>query len=205
MINFIKKHAKLYMILSVCISIGTIGVTYAYYSASVTNDTDVVGSAGGGNLPLLTISKITTEANGNLIPITMNTSTLTKAAQANPKCVDNRGYTGCQIYSVTVKNNTSIPQSYNIELTSLSGEKTPNVDAVTMGTSDNTVTDASSIKSKGLICTTNSVGNGETTNTCYFMVLIKNLDTAQSDSGTFSGTVTVTSTTGAEVKADFST
>ena len=78
MINFIKKNAKLYMILSVFILIGTIGVTYAYYAATVTNNTDVVGSAGGGQLPTLTVTKVSTEADGNLIPIDMDADTLTK-------------------------------------------------------------------------------------------------------------------------------
>ena len=140
-----------------------------------------------------------------LVPITMNEATLTKAASASPKCVDNRGYTGCQIYSVTVQNNSTIAQYYNIELTRLSGVATPNVDAVTMGTNDNTVTDASSIKDNGLICKTTSVANGETTTPCYFMVLIKNLDTPQNNSGTFTGTVTITSDAGAELKTNFGT
>lgn len=201
--EFIKKNAKMYMILSICILIGTIGVTYAYYSAAVTNNTDVVGTAGGGELPTLTVTRITTEADGNLIPVDMDTDTLTKAASRSPKCIDNNGYTGCQIYSVTVKNNSNIEQSYNIELSRVSGANTPNVDAVTMGTSNSTVSNADSIKDNGLICTTNKVGNNETTTTCYFMVLIKNINSAQTDNGTFTGTVTVTSSAGAKVKANF--
>lgn len=203
--EFIMKNAKMYMILSICILVGTLGVTYAYYSATVTNNTSVEGTAGGGNAPTLIVTKITTEADGSLIPITMDTATLSKAASANPKCVDNRGYTACQIYSVVIRNNSNVPQSYDIELSGLSGTNTPNVDAVTMGTSNNSVTNANSIKNNGLICTTDSVSNGGTTTTCYFMVLIKNLDTAQTDNGTFGGTVTATSTTGVELKANFGT
>ena len=56
MFNFIKKHAKTYMILGICLLIGSIGVSFAYYLATVSNDTEVVGQAGGGDLPLLTIS-----------------------------------------------------------------------------------------------------------------------------------------------------
>jgi hypothetical protein len=201
--ELINKNAKMYMILSMFILIGTLGVTYAYYSATITNNTSVEGTAGGGELPTLTVSRISTEANGNLIPVDMDTTTLTKAASRNPKCIDNNGYTGCQIYSVTVKNNSNIQQSYNIELSRVSGPNAPNVDAVTMGTSSNSVTNVTSIKNNGLICTTNNVSNGQTTAACYFMVLINNINSSQTDNGTFTGTVTITSTTGAKVKADF--
>jgi len=203
--EFIKKNAKMYMILSICVLIGTIGVTYAYYAASVIKNTSVTGTAGGGALPTLTVTRISNEANGNLIPVDMDITTLSKAASRDPKCVDNKGYTACQIYSVTVKNNSNINQSYNIELTSLSGATAPNLDAVTMGTSSTAVASVTSIKDNGLICKTNSVSYNEITTACYFMVLIKNQNSAQTDSGTFTGTVTVTSSTGTEVKADFST
>ena len=201
--EFMDRYAKIYMIACMIILLGAVGITYAYYAMTVSDSSTIAGEGGGGSAPTISVSKVSTSASDSLIPIDMTTDMLTKAATASPKCVDKNGYSVCQIYSVTVTNNSNLSQQYNITLDNLYGANTPNVDAVSMGTSNSEVTDASSIKGTGNICTTNSVGKGKTTNTCYFMVLIKNLDTAQTDNGTFGGTVTATSTTGGEVKASF--
>jgi len=201
-----EKASLMYAIIGVAVLIVAVaGSTYAYYAASATNTTDVTGTAGGGAAPTMTVTKISTEATGNLIPIDMDTTTLSKAATATKKCVDNNGYSACQIYSVTVTNNSNTAQTYDITLTSLSGTNTPNIEAVTMGTSNSAVSSANSIKGvdKG-ICTTSSAAAGGTTTACYFMVFIKNLNSAQTDSGTFTGTVTAVSSTGAQTKAVFS-
>ncbi len=201
-----QRGPLMYAILGVAVLIVAVaGSTYAYYAASVQNTTDVTGTAGGGAAPTMTITKTSTSATGNLIPIDMNTTTLTAAAKATTPCVDKNGYSACQIYSVTIKNNGNTAQTYDITLTSLSGTNTPNIEAVTMGTSSNTVTSITSIKNvnKG-ICTTNSVAAGGTSTACYFMVFIKNLTSAQTDNGTFTGTVTAVSSTGAQTYAQFS-
>ena len=190
-LNFIKNNPRIYMIMGIIVLIASIGVSYAYYAASTSDTTSVTGTAGGGSAPVISVELVSEEATGNLIPISMNTETLTKAASSDPKCIDNNGYTACQIYSVSVTNNSDISQSYSIDLTRLYGENTPNIEAVTMGSSNTTVTSADSIKN-GNICTTNTVVNGETTDVCYFMVFIKNLESAQTDRGTFNGTVTAT-------------
>lgn len=212
------KAPLIYAIVGVAVLIVAVaGSTFAFYSATVSSqEGDVQGEAGGGELPVLTVTKLTTGAKDKLIPIDMNSDMLTKAAKGygntagtfdpSKACIDKNGYSVCQIYSVTVTNRSDVTMAYNIGLTALSGAKTPNVDAVTMGTSNVSVTNAASIvgasKTDG-ICTTNEVGLNGTTNTCYFMVLIENQNTAQTDNGTFNGTVTATSTTGAEVKAQF--
>lgn len=178
------------------------GSAYAYYSASATSN-NVTGTAGGGNEPTLTVSKITTDTT-NLIPIDADTTTLTNAASAATKCKDTNNYTVCQIYSVTVKNNTSVATNFNIGLTALSGNNTPNIDAVAMGTSNSAVTSATSIKGNASGIASNvSVSGNTTSSTYYFMVFVKNLTSSQTDAGLFSGTVTAVSTNGAEIKAQF--
>lgn len=199
------------MVLIVAVS----GSAYAYYQASATNNNVVKGTAGGGAVPTLTVKKESTSATGNLIPIDMTTAMLTNAAKgwtgsavgtswnASYACKDKNGYSVCQIYSVTVKNNSTVPVGYTIKLTSLSGTSTPNIDAVAMA-SNISVTSATSIKSNGTICSTGSVAAGGTSSACYFMVFIKNLNSAQTDSGSFAGTVTATGSNGEQVKAVFS-
>jgi len=205
-----EKASLIYAIVGVALLIVAVaGSTYAYYAASVSNNTAVNGAAGGGTGPTMTITKVSTQATGNLIPIDMTVATLNTATQGhtdsgNKACVDKHGYTACQIYSVTVTNNSSTPQAFSINLTSLSGDNVPNLDAVTMGTVSDAVTSATSIKSNGLICTTESVAGNGTSAPCYFMVFIRNQNEPQTDSGAFTGTVTATSTTGSQIKADFS-
>ena len=105
--------------------------------------------------------------------------------------------------TVTVKNNSNTSVIYDISLTALSGAKTPNLDAVKMA-SNISVASVTSIKgvNKG-ICTTSSIAGGGTSTACYFMVFITNLNSAQTDSGAFTGTVTAVGSNGAEVKAQF--
>ena len=215
--NNTNKGGLIYAIVGVAVLVVAVaGSAYAYYSATATNTNTVKGTAGGGAAPTLTVTKEST-ANGNLVPIDKVAATLTNGAKgwnttskavnsawnAAQSCTDKNGNTVCQVYSVTVKNNSNTPVIYDISLTALSGANTPNLDAVKMA-SNISVTSVTSIKGvdKG-ICTTNSVAGGGTSNTCYFMVFITNLNSAQTDSGSFTGTVTAVGSNGAEVKAQF--
>lgn len=215
--NNTNKSGLIYAIVGVAVLIVAVaGSAYAYYSATATNTSTVKGNAGGGAAPTLTVKK-ESNASGNLVPIDKTAETLTKGAKgwnktsnavntswnAAQSCTDKNGNTVCQVYSVTVKNNSNTSVIYDISLTDLHGEKTKNLDAVKMA-SNISVTSETSIKgvNKG-ICTTASVAGGSTSTACYFMVFITNLNSAQTDSGAFTGTVTAVGSNGAEVKAQF--
>lgn len=215
--NNTNKSGLIYAIVGVAVLIVAVaGSAYAYYSATATDTSTVKGTAGGGAAPTLTVKK-ESNASGNLVPIDKTAETLTKGAKgwnttsnavntswnAAQSCTDKNGNTVCQVYSVTVKNNSNTSVIYDISLTALSGAKTPNLDAVKMA-SNISVTSETSIKgvNKG-ICTTASVAGGGTSTACYFMVFITNLNSAQTDSGAFTGTVTAVGSNGAEVKAQF--
>lgn len=215
--NNTNKSGLIYAIVGVAVLIVAVaGSAYAYYSATATDTSTVKGTAGGGAAPTLTVKK-ESNASGNLVPIDKTAETLTKGAKgwnktsnavntswnAAQSCTDKNGNTVCQVYSVTVKNNSNTPVIYDISLTALSGAKTQNLDAVKMA-SNISVTSVTSIKGvdKG-ICTTASVAGGSTSTACYFMVFITNLNSAQTDSGAFTGTVTAVGSNGAEVKAQF--
>lgn len=215
--NNTNKSGLIYAIVGVAVLIVAVaGSAYAYYSATATDTSTVKGTAGGGAAPTLTVKK-ESNASGNLVPIDKTAETLTKGAKgwnktsnavntswnAAQSCTDKNGNTVCQVYSVTVKNNSNTSVIYDISLTDLHGEKTKNLDAVKMA-SNISVTSETSIKgvNKG-ICTTASVAGGSTSTACYFMVFITNLNSAQTDSGAFTGTVTAVGSNGAEVKAQF--
>lgn len=215
--NNTNKSGLIYAIVGVAVLIVAVaGSAYAYYSATATDTSTVKGTAGGGAAPTLTVKK-ESNASGNLVPIDKTAETLTKGAKgwnktsnavntswnAAQSCTDKNGNTVCQVYSVTVKNNSNTSVIYDISLTALHGTKAPNLDAVKMA-SNISVTSETSIKgvNKG-ICTTASVAGGGTSTACYFMVFITNLNSAQTDSGAFTGTVTAVGSNGAEVKAQF--
>lgn len=215
--NNTNKNGLIYAIVGVAVLIVAVaGSAYAYYSATAADTSTVKGTAGGGAAPTLTVKK-ESNASGNLVPIDKTVETLTKGAKgwnktsnavntawnAAQSCTDKNGNTVCQVYSVTVKNNSNTSVIYDISLTALSGAKTPNLDAVKMA-SNISVASETSIKgvNKG-ICTTSSIAGGGTSTACYFMVFITNLNSAQTDSGAFTGTVTAVGSNGAEVKAQF--
>lgn len=203
----------IYAIVGVAVLIVSVaGSAYAYYAATAT--ANLSGTAAGAGLSL-TVNKVSTGANGNLIPIDADPTTLTKAAKgwtgsalgtswnASYACKDKNGYSVCQIYEVKLTNNSSVAMNFNIGVTALSGTSTQNIDVVKMD-SNISVTSATSIKGNASGIANNvSVSANGTSSTYYIMVFIKNLNSAQTDNGAFSGTVTAVSTTGAQVKANF--
>lgn len=203
----------IYAIVGVAVLIVAVaGSAYAYYAATAT--ANISGTAAGAGLSL-TVNKVSTGASGNLIPIDADSTTLTNAAKgwtgsaigtswnASYACKDKNGYSVCQIYEVKLTNSSSVAMNFNIGVTALSGTNTPNIDVVKMA-SNISVTSATSIKGNATGIANNvSVSANGTSSTYYIMVFIKNLSTAQTDNGAFSGTVTAVSTTGAQVKANF--
>lgn len=202
-----------YAIVGVAVLIVAVaGSAYAYYAASAT--ANLSGTAAGAGLNL-TVTKVSTGASGNLIPIDATTATLTNAAKgwtgsavgtswnSTYACKDRNGYSVCQIYEVKLQNSSTVAMNFNIGVTDLAGANTPNIDVVKMA-SNISVTTATSIKGNATGIANNvSVPANGTSQTYYIMVFIKNLSTAQTDNGAFSGTVTAVSTTGEQVKATF--
>lgn len=203
----------IYAVVGVAVLIVAVaGSAYAYYAATAT--ANISGTAAGAGLSL-TVNKVSTGASGNLIPIDADTTTLTNAAKgwtgsaigtswnASYACKDKNGYSVCQIYEVKLTNNSSVAMNFNIGVTALSETNTPNIDVVKMD-SNISVTSATSIKGNASGIANNvAVSANGSSSTYYIMVFIKNLTSAQTDKGAFSGTVTAISTTGSQVKANF--
>lgn len=210
-----SRAPLMYAIFGVAILIVSVaGSAYAYYAAMAEDTTAIQGSAAGAGVTL-EVTKVSTGATGNLIPIDMTTDTLSKAAKgwngtgvgttwnAANACKDKNGYTVCQIYSVVVKNSSSNAVNYNIGVTSLTGSTVPNIEVVNMA-SNISVASATSIKGSttGIASNVTVPANGSSS-TYYIMVLIKNLTTAQDDKGAFNGVVTATSSYGNKLEATF--
>lgn len=200
----------IYAIVGITILIvAVIGSTYAYYTASVQNTTDIKGTSAGAGLDLK-INKLSTSATGDLIPLTNTPESLTMAAKgygnntnnfdATKSCIDINGYSVCQVYEIIVTNKSTASVVLNGGVTTLSGVNTPNVDCAVM-TSSVSVNDNTSCKS------TTSFANNVTFNAnevkkYYLIVYINNLSSAQHDVGVFNGVVTFASDTG-KLQAEF--
>ena len=80
-----------------------IGATFAYFSASATNNTTIAGNTASGNSVSLEISKLSTSATGDLIPM-KDKDVQQGITGIDNSCVDSNGNTVCQVYKITVKN-----------------------------------------------------------------------------------------------------
>ena len=203
----IEKN-KLYMVIGIIILILSIaGSAYAYYSASAS--ATISGTAGGGNLTLK-VDKLSTSATKDLIPLDNTTDMLTKAAKGygnntnsydnSKSCIDKNGYTVCQVYKITITNNSGVAIVLNGGV-SLRGDNTPNIECAVMNSSI-LVTNNSSCQGSSTLAKKYSLGVNSSKE-YYILVYINNKEGIQTDSGNFTGIVTFTSSDGAELKARF--
>ena len=207
----IRKKAFLYILLVIVIIIVTVvGTTFAYFGATIRNDNDIKGNTGSASLDL-TVTKISTSANMDLIPLDNDLETLNKAAlghnnqtsnfDATKACIDINGYSVCQLYEVTLTNNGDVNVSVNGGVTSLVGNSTPNVVCAVM---DNNTTVSNNATCVGTATLANNILlTAGSTNRYYLLVYINNLDEPQRDSGGYSGTVVFQSGTNGRVTATF--
>ena len=205
-----KKVNKsiIYMISGIIVLLLAIaGSAYAYYSASATGE--IVGSAAGAGLEL-TIEKLSTSANDALIPLDNTVDMLSTAAKgygnngstfdASKSCIDKNGYSVCQVYKITISNNSTVPVVLNGGV-SLTGTNTPNIECSKMDSSTSVTDNTSCIGGKTLA--NNYTLNAGSSNDYYVIVYIKNLDEEQEDIGDFNGVIIFTSTQGSKIYAKF--
>ena len=201
-----KKSTKYLLIGTLVLFLSVIGASVAYYLARVSGN--LSGRAAGTDLDL-TITKLSTSANDDLIPLDNDLETLGQAIlgygntgsfNASKACIDINGYSVCQVYKVTVTNNGSVP----LDITGgvqLVGANTPNIDCAVMNT-DSTITSNNTCKGKDTLANNVTLTAGASED-YYVLVYINNLDEPQYDKGGFIGTVSFTSTQGKRVKARF--
>ena len=200
---------KMYMIFGIVILIIAIaGSAYAYYSAIAVDKTTVSGTvAGGANLDLK-VEKVTTGATGNLIPVDNDIITLTKAVigegntnkEDSKRCIDKNGYAACQIYKITLTNKSSVSVKIDGGVT-LSGKDTPNIECAVMD-NINKVSNNNSCKGNKTLAKNYNM-NANASVIYYIMVYIKNINSAQTDTGLFTGTVFF-NVSGNKIESNFS-
>lgn len=88
--------------------VAIIGATFAYFSASATNDSDVTGTTASGASLAVAITRVSdTATSKNMVP--MLSSDLQKGVTGTEtkSCVDANGNTVCQVYKITVSNGSA--------------------------------------------------------------------------------------------------
>lgn len=88
--------------------VAIIGATFAYFSASTTNNQDVKGSTASGASLSMVITRVSDAGTAaNMIP--MLTTDLQKGVTgtSSKSCIDANGNTVCQVYKITVKNGSA--------------------------------------------------------------------------------------------------
>ena len=174
--------------------VAIIGATFAYFSASTTNKTDVTGSTASGASLSMAITRVSDAGTAaNMIP--MLTTDLQKGVTGteSKSCIDANGNTVCQVYKITVTNGSAdiginVKGTMNLTSTAknmkwqvLTDAKTVNADATTVaqGTAG-TIVDNQALTASG-------------THDFYLVIWLDETNAAQDadDAGkTFNGTVT---------------
>ena len=134
-----RKGNTFYAVIGVAtLVVAIIGATFAFFSASKTNDTDITGNTAEAGGLTVTANRITTGTNSNIIPLNLITNqTLKKDSRTEyvdsvdqfekamtGKCKDSLGNNVCDIYEVVVSN-LSKTSTVNVQgKLTLSGEGT---------------------------------------------------------------------------------
>ena len=124
-----KKYSNIfYGIIGIAtLMIATIGATFAYYTASATNNGTIVGNMATVTFNL-SVTKVTNadDTKGGLIPMSNN---MLEQAVSNAStkgiCVDDNGNASCQIYKITVVNTGTSSMFVDGYVTLSGGSGTP--------------------------------------------------------------------------------
>ena len=188
------------------------GSAYAFFAASATNANAISGKTLDVKLSITSLTKVSA-GTGDLIPIYDGTvsghetqlSNAVTSAKVTGKtdCIDNNGYTVCQVYELKIGNAGSNDTKINTEITvnggtnvkwaKMTDRNTPAAGTANVDLSTGTLASDVTLSKNGTV-------------TQYFIVYLKNTggDQTAADSGKdISGTVTVRASTGANIEAKF--
>lgn len=203
--------------------VAIVGATFAYFTATQSNTDTITGEAAAAGLGL-EVKKVSTDADGKLIPIADGTSSVTgyttnlldkalagDAATDNKMCVDKDGNTVCQVYEFKVTNSgtaaAALDGSLTLTATGYTNLKWANNNkgaglAAAADPTTATNLNASSVTE----VTTNEVFSAGATKYYYVVIYISETGASQNeaDKGSFTGVVTFNSAGGKGTTATFS-
>ena len=197
--NLEKKESKImfFSLLGVLTLITAIaGATYAYFSATATNNNLIKGeSAYDANALKLEVTQVCA-GEGKLVP--QLNSAIQKAvegASGKGSCIDANGNTICKVYSIKITNNSNVALNVSGTLTLTATNMTNLRGAKGTGATTGFPTPAGTYNtvSTTALADTALSSVADTTNnnkTFYVVIWISETNTAQEDKNAFSGVVT---------------
>lgn len=191
------------------ILVAIIGATFAFFTASASNDNTITGTAATAGLAL-EVTGVSSQ-NGSMVP--QLTSTLSTAIDNTNSCIDANGNLVCKTYTISIRNTgTSTVNLYGQISFAYTGDSTfANLKwaLITYGVGD-AATTIGTVASTSTASTQGNLVNGatiaaNTTNTYYIVVWIeeKNRDQSTEDKGSFTGTIAFTSADGGGITSTF--
>lgn len=192
-----KKIAFLFVGIATLV-VAIAGATFAYFQVTVTNDEDIEGESGYVASALtMTITHDTNSTVGTKKLIPQLDSGMATATNTTYKCVDANGNAVCKIFKIVLSNTTDtkfyvtgtlqLSDNDNNELV----DSMPNLKWMQCSGANTCTGTTYNLKS-----TTSFINNaelaGKTSATYYVVVWISEQNSAQTDNGSFNGTVSFT-------------
>lgn len=195
------------VVLILTVMVCTTSATYAYFALAPVTNSAVTGTAASASLSLSVTKNFPTKANtGVLVP--QKEAALASAMGSTYGCVDGNTNIVCQVYTITVTNNSSAQVVVNGTITFANSTKMPNLkwrkttNTTTLGsntTNAANTTNAQALASNVTLKKTGVSGNKAT----YYIVVWINAqldsngkEVAQTDTGTYTATIKFTSSNG---------
>lgn len=183
-----------------------IGATFAYYAFSATNNTTVKGEVGKVNLSL-TVTKALPNKSGTDDILVTPFSEL--ASNLNAKCASDE-YATCQLYKITLQNNSTGVNTKVKGSVSFNNTTAPNLSWVYLDTYDSSKTYAASdlgtmntASSEFATFKTEELINSGNSRDFYLLVWVNESEEEQTDEGSYSGTIKFEDSNGNGVTSTF--
>lgn len=179
--------------------VAIIGATFAYFSATAENTTDVTGTTATGANLTLTVERVSDTATAaNMVPMLDTNLQKGVTGEGGKSCVDKNGNTVCQVYKVNIANGSNIAVNVKGTMT-LSGGGATNMrwQVLTNATTINASAETINAGTEGVIVANQaltSTANAATASADFYIVVWLHetgSDQTDPDAGkTFTGSIT---------------
>ena len=174
--------------------VAIIGATFAYFSATAENTTDVTGTTATGANLTLTVERVSDTATAaNMVPMLDTNLQNGVTGEGGKSCVDKNGNTVCQVYKVNIANGSNIAVNVKGTMT-LSGGGATNMrwQVLTNATTINASAETINAGTEGVIVA-NQALTATSNHDFYIVVWLHETESDQTDPDagkTFTGSIT---------------
>ena len=188
--NILKTQSKkliIFEIVCILVMICMIGITYSFFTATATNTGEITGSAASMNISL-TVTKESPNNTKGLVP-QLDEYITSAVTGRNGSCVDDNNNNVCQVYKITVKN-ASAASNYISGKLELNAGNNQNLKWAEISGLTNPTLKSMVKRHDDITLASNVFFTAQEQKEYYIVVWISETGEIQTDSGSFSGTVT---------------